>query len=302
MPQDAPVRGIALKLASTFSFACMFALLRAVRELPAGELMFLRAAFSLGFLMLWTVRHGGLGQLRRVNRKWVLALASFVGALSMLSNLIALAHLPLVIFTTLTFLAPLFAVLIAGIALKERVGLHRLAGLAIGFTGSLVVVSHGAIGRIGDSLFSPGAGLAIVGAFLAGVIFVLLRRMAASEDASTVSFYFVLASMVGGALSLFVDFRMPSPVQWAAIAGAGFFGATSQLLMSLCYRYAEPSLLAPYEYAGIIWATLFGLILFGEMPGMPAWVGISLVVAAGLIVVWGDVPKRRTTVAPELTP
>jgi drug/metabolite transporter (DMT)-like permease len=113
------------------------------------------------------------------------------------------------------------------------------------------------------------------------------------EHAITITFYFSLTSMLCAALTAAAGWPMPTGREWVVIVGAGFLGVFGQLLMTLSYRYAEASTIAPLDYANLLVAVLYGYFLFGETPGLSTWLGAPLVIAAGSIILWREYRRPR---------
>jgi drug/metabolite transporter (DMT)-like permease len=104
-----------------------------------------------------------------------------------------------------------------------------------------------------------------------------------------------------GALTAVAGWPMPTPKQWLFIVLASLFGAIGQLLMTLSYRYAEASTIAPLDYTSLLAAITFGYLFFGETPEVSVWIGAPLVVAAGLIILWREY-RRSVAIAPPAVP
>ena len=105
--------------------------------------------------------------------------------------------------------------------------------------------------------------------------------MSATEKSEPIVFYFMAFCAVVGALTM-IWWRVPlSPANAAWLAMAGIFGGFGQIAMTFSYRYAEPSLLAPFDYSSMIWAVTFGLLIFGEVPAAAVLIGATIVTAAG---------------------
>ena len=167
----------------------------------------------------------------------------------------------------------------------------------IGFLGVTLVagpdsgLSHGAL---------YGAVFALAGAGLQGAAMVLIRRMSAYEHSITIAFYFMLTSASVSLLTAWFGWRMPSGAESAVLLLAGIAGGLGQIFLSFSYRYGEASVLAPFDYAAIIWAVILGYLVFGELPAPQVWGGGTLVIAAGLLILWRErmLGKRRSLSLP----
>jgi drug/metabolite transporter (DMT)-like permease len=115
-----------------------------------------------------------------------------------------------------------------------------------------------------------------------------VRRLTATEKTGAIVFYFfILAS----ALSLFTipfGWRMPDGPDLALFVVVGILGGVGQILVTQSYRYADTSVIAPFEYTTMIWALLFGWFVFGDLPTLTMLIGATIVTATGLFIVWRE--------------
>jgi drug/metabolite transporter (DMT)-like permease len=282
-------RGIALKLAATLAFSLMYAVIKLAGVVPVGEVVFFRAVFAMvPLLALSTVTIGPLA-IMRTGRPFHHILRSAAGVSSMFLNFWALTMLPLADITAFSFVAPIFAVVLAALLLSEHVGPFRWGAVLVGFAGTLLMVEpHGGFGHFAHSGFSLGALLALSGAFLSSFVVVFIRQMSATERSETIVFYFMLTCAIAGAVTM-IWFRAPLTfwnMFW--LVQCGLLGGIGQICMTYCYRYAEPSLLAPFDYTAMLWAVALGYFIFAEVPEPMVMAGAGVVSAAGIFIVWRE--------------
>ena len=191
---------------------------------------------------------------------------------------------------------PIFATVLAALMLNEKVGPHRAAAVVIGFAGVLLMAEpHGAFGTsVGSTV---GAGAALLGAFLSAFVVVFIRHMSATETSEAIVFYFMLVCASAGAASMLWAFKPLSWEQTGFLVLCGLLGGIGQLCMTYCYRYAEPSLLASFDYAAMVWAVALGYLVFAEVPQRIVLAGAGVVIAAGLYIVWRERRAHRGHVA-----
>jgi drug/metabolite transporter (DMT)-like permease len=140
--------------------------------------------------------------------------------------------------------------------------------------------------------------LALLGAFLSAFVVIFIRQMSTTERSETIVFYFTLITALAGAASL-IWWR--APLSWTAASWlvlSGILGGIGQVCMTYSYRYAEPSLLAPFDYVAMVWAALFGFAVFDEVPEQLVLIGAATVVASGLFIVWRERQLHKTAVEP----
>lgn len=292
-----PSLGIALKLGATFSFSLMYAVIKLAGDVPVGEVVFFRAFFALIPLFALSVYTVGPMNVVRTGKPLMHIARSSAGVASMFLNFTALTLLPLADIMAFGFVMPIFAVVLAALFLRERVGRYRWSAVAAGFAGVLVMLSpHGGIVSIVAHGFSTGAGLALAGALLSAVVVIIIRQMHATERGETIVFYFMATCASVGAVTMIWD-RVPlSPMMTAWLVLCGVLGGIGQICMTFSYRFAEPSLLAPFDYAAMIWAVALGYAIFAEVPEPLVMTGAAIVIAAGLFIVWREYKLHRVTV------
>lgn len=282
-----PVLGVALKLTSVVLLGTMAACVKQLgQSVPSGQIIFVRGAISIALLAVLAWQVEGLHLLKA--RNWRShALRSLCGTVSMFCLFTALALLPFADVTGITFSAPMFLTLLAMLFLGERIHAYRWSALGIGFLGVLIIVGPHLRFESGSSI---GALVALAAAIFSALAMIFLRSMSAGgrEHAITITFYFSLTSMVFAGLTAFAGWPMPTATEWRLLLAAGVLGVLGQLVMTYSYRYAEASTIAPLDYANLIVAVLYGYFFFDETPGLSTWIGASLVVAAGLVILWRE--------------
>jgi drug/metabolite transporter (DMT)-like permease len=294
-----PSFGIALKLGATLAFSLMYVAIRLAGSVPVGEVVFFRALFAL--VPLFALASFTVGPLAVVQTKrlGVHVLRSITGVTSMFLNFAALKLLPLATLTGFSFVMPIFAVVLAALLLRERVGPWRGTAVVIGFGGVLLMVNpHGGPATLLAHGLSTGAGLALLGALLSAFVVIFIRQMSATERSEAIVFYFMLTTALAGGLSM-IWWRAPlsfGAATWLVLCG--LLGGVGHICMTYSYRYAEPSLLAPFDYVAMVWAALFGFAAFGEVPEQLVLVGAAIVVASGLFIVWRERQLHKMAVEP----
>ena len=296
-----PTFGIALKLFATLAFSLMYVAIRLAGAVPVGEVVFFRAFFALIPLFGVAVVTVGARAVFETTRLRVHILRSVTGVTSMFLNFAALKMLPLADLTAFSFVMPIFAVVLAALLLREYVGPWRGTAVVIGFGGVLLMINpHGGPSALFVHGLSPGASLALLGAFLSAFVVIFIRQMSTTERSETIVFYFMLTTALAGAVTM-IWWRAPLSTEMAVwLVVAGLLGGVGQICMTYSYRYAEPSLLAPFDYVAMVWAALFGFAVFGEVPERLVLAGAAVVVSSGLFIVWRE--RQLHKVASEPVP
>jgi drug/metabolite transporter (DMT)-like permease len=282
-------RGIALRIGAVTAFGAMMAALKfgSLHGVGAVELIFYRNLFALPTILAWVMLSGGFATVR-TSRPAAHATRAAIGLSAMFLSFIALTLLPLAEATAIGFSTPLFATILSALVLRERVLWHRWAAVAVGFVGVLIVVQPGA-----GALPPLGAAIALAGACGAAVVVITLRQIGATESATATTFWFTSACILVTAVPMPFVFANHGPNVWLALVLGGIFGGFGQIMMTAGLRYAPVSVLAPFDYLQIVWATGWGYLLFATFPSTGALLGAALIAASGCYVVWRERRMRR---------
>lgn len=271
--------GILLRVAAAFVFAVMGACIKAFgNSVPLGQVVFFRSAFALiplvAFLWWSGVFPAGLATKRPLGH----VLRCLMGAAAMFTSFATIRLLPLAEATMLSYLAPAMMALMGWMLLGEHFGLRRLGGVTMGLAGGVVFSLPTLSGNLPDGA-QLGVALGVVTAVLTAGALIQVRRLTMlGEGAGAIAFWFAVVSALAGAATLPMGWVRPDAVQMALLLGAGLAGGVAHILMTLSFRHAEASALAPFEYLSVLWAVILGAMIFGELPG---W---SFLMAAPLIL------------------
>lgn len=300
-----PLRGIALKLASVFLFIIMAAMIKASADsVPAGQAVFFRSFFAMPVILAWLVWRGdlatGLRTVRPMGHVW----RGIIGVSAMACGFAALGLLPLPEVTALGYAAPLMTVIFAAVLLGERLRAFRLTAVGVGLIGVLIVLWPRLTLENANQAAMLGVALTLVSAVLRALAQIHIRRLVATEQTSAIVFYFSLTATVFSLFTLPFGWAWPSGTVAAMLVGAGLIGGVAQILLTSAYRTSEAAVLAPFEYASILFAILIGYVVFDEVPTVPMLIGSAVVIAAGVLIIWRErqLGLQRGKARPGLTP
>jgi drug/metabolite transporter (DMT)-like permease len=291
VPNMQPLRGIGLKVASVIVFIVMSSLLKSVSDhIPPGEMVFFRSFFAIPVIIAWLVvrkeLHYGVGTANPLGHVW----RGLAGTVSMGFNFASLAFLPLPEATALGYAAPLLVVIFASMFLGEKVGVWRLSAVGLGLTGVMIVLSPRlTIGSSqGDALLALGASFALTAAVFSALAQIFVRKLIPTERTATIVFWFSLNSALLALLTLPFGWVVPSAEEALYLVLAGLCGGVGQILLTSSYRHADASVVAPFEYASILFAIGIGYVVFDEVPTATMLSGAALVVFAGFVIIWRE--------------
>lgn len=290
-------RGILYMVASTVVFAGVNAIVKWELALyPVGEVAFFRSLFAFSAVALMILPRTGWAVLRtsRYREHLQRGLSQFG---SMTCIFLAFQTLSLGAAVAISFSAPLFTTLLSILVLKERVGIHRWSALIVGFVGVLVVTHPGA------GTLTWGAFFALANAILISSVAIAIRRMSATESAETLTLYQMSVITLCTLFVLPLGYRMPAWYDALAMAVAGLGNGIAQLWWTRSLSLAPPSAVVPFNYLSLVWATILGFAIWGDVPTPALFAGSAIVVASGLYILWRETLRRgRPTMPPAAAP
>jgi len=274
----------------------------------AYEAIIFRCVGSFPLLAALLYRQGGFRLLatpilgRVIIRSLILCVGYFTFILS-------IAAMPIANSVAIYFTMPFFVAGLAGPLLGERVRVHRWLAIIAGFIGVLIMV------RPGAGVFEPAAILALISAFSYAFGQMLGRPIAHQVPLAVIAMWqnavFFLVALLLAILFNSFDFSgvthkslvflsrpwvWPGPLDALVLFGNGILAAFGMILFVSAYKYAESNFVAPFEYSSMIWAVMYGLLIFGDFPDQYTWIGAAVVATAGILMIWRDRQLDRAIV------
>ena len=284
-----PFKGIALKVCSVMLFVVMSALIKAASDtVPPGEAVFFRSFFAIPVILTWLALRGDLRTGLKVKSPMGHFWRGVVGTTAMGLMFAGLGLLPLPEVTALGYTAPLLTVVFAAMFLDERVGLFRIGAVALGMIGVLIVLSprlSTLSGPMVETAQAVGAVLVLLGAVCAALAQIYIRKLVATEETSAIVFYFSLTSTLLSLLTIPFGWAIPGGTETVYLILAGVLGGTAQIFLTSAYRFSDASVVAPFDYASMLFALVIGYVIFDEVPTGPMLIGAGLVILAGIIII-----------------
>ncbi len=285
-------RGIAAMSFAMASFVSNDALVKYVSEsLPSAQLIFIRGLFATALLLAVAQGLGAMRQVGSVFQRTVLG-RSALDALATMVYLTSLFHLPIANATAINMATPLFITLFAVLALGERVGPGRWLAIVTGFTGVLLVVQPSAAGFNAYALLCLGgtllhAGRDLTTRFIDSRVPSILITLATA----------VTVTLLSGGLSLVQGWQPMTTRHVGLLALASVFLSIGYYLIIVGMRAGDMSVVAPFRYTGLLFALAIGWALWGDAPNAVAFIGIALLVGAGLYVLHSERARSRDALA-----
>ena len=273
-------------LAGVASFACMDAIGKwAVRDFSVFQVLLVRSAVAAAILLLLAPYFGGR-EVLRTRQPASHVLRSLCSTVAFLLFFASVRVLPLADAIAVEFGGPFIVVALSVPFLGERVGRRRWIAVAVGFLGMLLVAQPTGRG------FRPEALLVLLASLSYSLMMVLTRWMAERSGGQERTFTFLVYTFGVQGLVGFLG----APAAWEPMSGfdvaltaaMGVFTLGGHLGVTAAFQRAPASVVAPFEYTALVWATIFGLLFFGDFPGPMVWMGVAVIVGAGLYTLRGD--------------
>jgi drug/metabolite transporter (DMT)-like permease len=273
---SARLAGIALMLAGI----CMFSLGDAlgkfiVATYSVGQLMLLRACAALLLIgpSIWRRR----AEFRQLERPWMQLFRVGLSTLEIAAFFLAAAYLPLADVVTYYLATPIFVTALSAVVLREQVGWRRWSAILIGFCGVIIALKPSA-----QSVTWP-AMIALAGSLAFSWLMLITRSLRATPDIVLASAQF-LGTLLFGLLVAPFGWITPTSAHLGLFFAAGAISACALLCVNRSLKLAPASTVVPYQYSMIIWAVLFGYLVFGDVPQATTVLGAAIIIAAGLYI------------------
>jgi drug/metabolite transporter (DMT)-like permease len=285
-PSDAPFRGIALMCLAMMCFVTMNTVIKSLRgELPVAELIWGRYLFHALLIMLLFPRR--IPTLLDSANKGLQVLRSLMVLLATALMFTSIGLMPIADVVAITFVAPLLITVLSVVILREVVGLRRWAAVIVGFVGVIVIL------RPGGDLFAPVALLPLGVALTYACYQILTRVVSRSAGPINTLFYSALVGVVAMSAIVPFDWVSPTPLQWAQLAVAGLLGGIGHYAIIRAYERAEVSVVAPFAYTELVWATGLGFFVFGDLPDLWTFLGAGIIAISGIYIVHRERVRAR---------
>src|SRR3954469_3033093 len=290
--RSARLAGIGLMLAGV----CMFAFGDALGKLlvaryPVNELLLLRAAVPLVILLvlIWQQR----ATLPKLERPGLQLLRMVLSTVEVAAFFVAVVYLPLADVITYYLAGPIFVTALSAILLREKVGWRRWSAVAVGFAGVLIAMQPSA-----ETISWPAL-IALAGSFSFALLMIVTRSLRATPDIVLAATQFAGTFSVGLVLAPFA-WTTPALPDLGLFVLAGCISIVALLCTNRSLKLAPASVVVPYQYSMIVWAVLFGYLVFGDVPSTATIAGAAIIIGAGLYIFLRErnLGRGETTVSP----
>lgn len=206
---------------------------------------------------------------------------------AMLCGFTAIIYMPLADATAIFFAKSFFVTIFAVLFLAETVGVYRWSAVLVGFVGVMIMLQPG------TDNFSIYGLASLIGAAGAAAVMILLRLLSRFDSANTIMTYGALGVGVVMILPGMYFWQQPTSTEWVLLVAVSVVSYFAQKCNIFAYKFGEASLLASLDYVRLLWATLFGFLIFDQFPDLSTWIGAALVIAAAIFMIYRETRRKR---------
>ena len=270
--------GVLYMTGSVVCFSIMDICVKWLDYYPVGQVLFFR--FFIGFIpIFFIIPRDKIFNFYKTSRPGLHAFRAVCGALAIIALFYGLRELPLADVISLTFAGPIFVTIASIFFLSEKVGIKRWSAVFLGFFGMILIVQP-AFRELNYYYVSP-----IIFCIFFACVAISVRSLSKTEANYTIAFYFTfLCTLIGLGSLFFVNWIMPTKIDFLIFLIIGLCGSIANLLLTQSYRLAEASLVTPIKYLSLVFAIIFGFLIWGEIPKALTLLGAGLVIISSLII------------------
>ena len=212
-----------------------------------------------------------------------------IGTISLIVTFAAFAAMPMADTTAFLFTSSLAIPILGFFFLGEKVGVYRWSAVIIGFIGVIIMLSPS------GNINMTGVILALSAASLHAILQTILRYLGKTEKPETIVFYFVAIGTLVAAIPMPFVASMPTLQEIPLFLGLGITGLLAQYLLSIAFGNAPAAVVTVFNYSGIIWATIFGWMIWSDWPAQTIWIGGGVVIISNIFIIWRESRKGKVT-------
>ncbi len=276
---------------SVCAFSLMDVLVKWSEAYPVGQVLFFRGFCGL-IPILFLIPSDRFLDFYKTTRPFLHFKRCLSGLIALVSIFIALRNLPLATVVSISFAAPIFTTIFSIFLLNEKVGFYRWLAVLVGFIGIMVITEPG-FSSLNFYYIYP-----IIFCLGLSYVAIAIRKLSSTEPVWLISFFFSFSISILGLLSLFQGWVMPDLLDLFLLSMVGILGGLANLWLSQSYKYSEVSLVTPLKYLALVFAIIFGYLIWSEVPTLKTLIGALLVIVSSFIIFRREMTlKKRLSVS-----
>ncbi len=262
---------------SICAFSVMDVIVKWTNDYPVGQVLFFRGFCGL-IPILFIIPKERYIDFYKTSRPLLHFKRCMAGIIALISIVIALRNLPLATVVSVTFAAPIFTTIFSIFLLNEKVGFYRWLAVMVGFIG-IIVISEPGFSSLNFYFIFP-----IIFCLGLSYVAITIRRLSTTEPVWLIGFFFSISIMILSFFTFYQNWLLPNLVDLFLLSMIGILGGLANLWLTQSYKLSEVSLVTPLKYLALVFAIIFGYLIWDEIPTTKTLIGAILVIASSIII------------------
>ena len=258
---------------------------------PLGQVIFFRGFFGV-LLYFLIMPRDRIKNFYYTKRPGLHFLRCFFGLIALLAIFTALRNLPLATVVSISFAAPIFTTILSIFLLSEKVGLFRWLAVIVGFIGIIIIMEPG-FSSLNIYFIYP-----LIFCLGMSYVAITIRQLSTSEPVWLISLYFSATITLASFFTIPYGWIMPDIKDLILLMSIGILGGAANLWLSQSYKFSEVSLVTPLKYLALVFAIIFGYIIWNEVPSTKTLIGAFLVITSSIIIFRREIILKKQVTIP----
>ena len=276
---------------SVCAFSLMDLIVKWSENYPIGEVLFFRGIFGI-IPLLFLIPKNRWNNFYRTSRLKLHILRCISGLIAIVAIFIALRSLPLATVVSISFAAPIFTTIFSIFLLNEKVGIYRWLAVIVGFIGIIIITEPG-FNSLNIYYIFP-----IVFCLGLSYVAITIRQLSSTEPVWLISLNFSIAIAIASLFTLPYGWILPSLEDFLLLSLVGLLGGVANLWLSQSYKFSEVSLVTPLKYLALVFAIIFGYLIWDEIPTIKTLIGATLVILSSVIIFRREIILKKQVSVP----
>ena len=276
---------------SVCAFSLMDVIVKWSDDYPVGQVLFFRGFCGI-IPILFLIPKERFFDFYKTERPALHIKRCLAGLIAIVSIFVALRNLPLATVVSISFASPIFTTIFSIFLLKEKVGFYRWLAVFVGFIG-IIIISEPGFSSLNIYYIYP-----IIFCLGLSYVAIAIRKLSSTEPVWLISFFFSFSILIFSFFSLYQQWIIPSFIDLILLSSIGILGGIANLWLSQSYKYSEVSLVSPLKYLALVFAIIFGYLVWDEIPTIKTLMGAVLVILSSFIIFRREMSlKKQLSVA-----
>ena len=271
---------------SVCAFSLMDVIVKWSDDYPVGQVLFFRGFCGI-IPILFLIPKDRILDFYKTERPILHIKRCLAGLIAIVSIFVALRNLPLATVVSISFASPIFTTIFSIFLLNEKVGFYRWLAVFVGFIG-IIIISEPGFSSLNIYYFYP-----IIFCLGLSYVAIAIRKLSSTEPVWLISFFFSFSILIFSFFSLYQKWIMPSLIDLILLSSIGILGGIANLWLSQSYKFSEVSLVSPLKYLALVFAIVFGYLIWDEIPTIKTLMGALLVILSSFIIFRRELTMKK---------